>query len=133
MVGNKLLDWCNRTRPTPHAGLTRSVVHGLISFYYTVVHPYHLLSLHSYLVHDDPFCADPRSPPLPATINPEQTVYDAKRLIGRRFADKEVQKDMKHWPFIVIDKATKPMIRVKVKGEEKTLAPEEISAMVGVV
>ena len=40
---------------------------------------------------------------------------------------------MKHWPFIVIDKATKPMIRVKVKGEEKTLAPEEISAMVGVV
>jgi len=65
-----------------------------------------------------------------ATINPEQTVYDAKRLIGRRFADKEVQKDMKHWPFKIIDQGTKPMIRVKVKGEEKTLAPEEISAMV---
>jgi heat shock protein 5 len=65
-----------------------------------------------------------------ATTNPEQTVYDAKRLIGRRFADKEVQKDMKHWPFKVTDQGTKPMIQVKVKGETKTLAPEEISAMV---
>jgi heat shock protein 5 len=65
-----------------------------------------------------------------ATTNPEQTVYDAKRLIGRRFKDKDVQKDMKHWPFKVTDQCSKPMIQVKVKGETKTLAPEEISAMV---
>jgi len=65
-----------------------------------------------------------------ATTNPEQTVYDAKRLIGRRFKDSDVQKDMKHWPFKVQDQGGKPMISVKVKGETKILAPEEISAMV---
>ncbi|KAJ3342607.1 70-kilodalton heat shock protein [Entophlyctis luteolus] len=63
-------------------------------------------------------------------MNPINTVFDAKRLIGRRFADSEVQSDMKHWPFKVVDKGTKPMIEVEFKGETKTFSPEEISSMV---
>ena len=63
-------------------------------------------------------------------MNPHNTVFDAKRLIGRKFADTEVQSDMKHWPFEVIDKDTKPIIRVEYKGEKKTFTPEEISSMV---
>jgi heat shock protein 1/8 len=63
-------------------------------------------------------------------MNPENTVFDAKRLIGRRFGDKEVQDDMKHWPFKVIDKSTKPMIQIDFKGETKQFSPEEISSMV---
>jgi len=63
-------------------------------------------------------------------MNPHNTVFDAKRLIGRRFADAEVQADMKHWPFKVIDKAGKPIIQVEYKGETKTFTPEEISSMV---
>jgi len=65
-----------------------------------------------------------------ATINPENTVFDAKRLIGRAFKDKTVQKDMKMWPFGVIDKNSRPYIVVDVNGEKKEFAPEEISAMV---
>lgn len=52
-------------------------------------------------------------------MNPYNTVFDAKRLIGRKFADAEVQADMKHWPFKVIDKGSKPMIQVEYRGEEK--------------
>ncbi|KAG0341005.1 70-kilodalton heat shock protein [Podila humilis] len=63
-------------------------------------------------------------------MNPINTVFDAKRLIGRRFDDKDVQSDMKHWPFKVIDKATKPYIQVEYKGETKEFTPEEISSMV---
>ncbi|KAJ3353027.1 70-kilodalton heat shock protein [Entophlyctis luteolus] len=63
-------------------------------------------------------------------MNPINTVFDAKRLIGRRFADGEVQSDMKHWPFKVVDKGTKPMIEVEFKGETKVFSPEEISSMV---
>lgn len=63
-------------------------------------------------------------------MNPTNTVFDAKRLIGRRFADAEVQSDMKHWPFKVVDKGTKPFIQVEYKGETKTFTPEEISSMV---
>jgi len=65
-----------------------------------------------------------------ATINPENTVFDAKRLIGRNFKDKTVQKDMKMWPFEVTNKNGRPYIVVDVKGERKQFAPEEISAMV---
>ncbi|TPX62673.1 hypothetical protein PhCBS80983_g00306 [Powellomyces hirtus] len=63
-------------------------------------------------------------------MNPINTVFDAKRLIGRRFTDNEVQSDMKHWPFKVIDKDTKPIIQIEFKGETKTFTPEEISSMV---
>ncbi|KAI9286168.1 70 kDa heat shock protein 3 [Umbelopsis sp. AD052] len=63
-------------------------------------------------------------------MNPINTVFDAKRLIGRRFADNEVQSDMKHWPFKVIDKEGKPQIQVEYKGENKVFTPEEISSMV---
>ncbi|KAF9283566.1 70-kilodalton heat shock protein [Mortierella antarctica] len=63
-------------------------------------------------------------------MNPTNTVFDAKRLIGRRYDDKDVQADMKHWPFKVVDKATKPYIRVEHKGETKEFTPEEISSMV---
>ena len=55
---------------------------------------------------------------------------DAKRLIGRRFDDATVQADMKHWPFKVINDATKPKIQVEHKGETKSFFPEEISSMV---
>lgn len=64
-------------------------------------------------------------------MNPENTVFDAKRLIGRRFNDTVVQSDMKHWPFKVLPKeGDKPHIQVQYKGETKVFAPEEISSMV---
>ncbi|GLU21958.1 hypothetical protein SLE2022_380620 [Rubroshorea leprosula] len=64
-------------------------------------------------------------------MNPQNTVFDAKRLIGRRFSDPTVQSDMKHWPFkVVAGPGDKPMIVVSYKGEEKMFAPEEISSMV---
>eukprot|EP01111_Echinosteliopsis_oligospora_P011136 TRINITY_DN35_c0_g1_i3.p1 TRINITY_DN35_c0_g1~~TRINITY_DN35_c0_g1_i3.p1 ORF type:complete len:658 (-),score=189.76 TRINITY_DN35_c0_g1_i3:173-2146(-) len=64
-------------------------------------------------------------------LNPENTVFDAKRLIGRRFSDKVVQDDAKHWPFKITQKeGDKPYIRVLHKGEEKDFSPEEVSAMV---
>ncbi|CAG8801180.1 22058_t:CDS:2 [Gigaspora margarita] len=63
-------------------------------------------------------------------MNPYNTVFDAKRLICRRFIDPEVQSDMKHWPFKVIDKNGKPYIQVEFKGETKQFTPEEISSMV---
>ncbi|CAL9055154.1 unnamed protein product [Musa banksii] len=64
-------------------------------------------------------------------MNPTNTVFDAKRLIGRRFSDPSVQSDMKLWPFkVVTGPGDKPMIVVQYKGEEKQFAPEEISSMV---
>jgi len=63
-------------------------------------------------------------------MNPINTVFDAKRLIGRKFADAEVQADMKHFPFKVVDKGGKPVIQVEFKGETKEFTPEEISSMV---
>ncbi len=65
-----------------------------------------------------------------AAMNPTNTVFDAKRLIGRKFTDPEVQSDMKHWPFKVIDSEGKPKIQVEYKGETKVLTPEEVSSMV---
>lgn len=64
-------------------------------------------------------------------MNPTNTVFDAKRLIGRRISDPTVQSDMKLWPFKVVSgPAEKPMIVVNYKGEEKQFAAEEISSMV---
>ncbi|CAK5272447.1 unnamed protein product [Mycena citricolor] len=57
-------------------------------------------------------------------------VFDAKRLIGRKFDDAEVQSDLKHFPFTVFSKTGKPYIRVEYRGEEKEFSPEEISSMV---
>ena len=63
-------------------------------------------------------------------MNPSNTVFDAKRLIGRKFDDPTVQRDMKHWPFNVVNTTGKPMIGVEYKCENKTFTPEEISSMV---
>jgi len=65
-----------------------------------------------------------------ATINPTRTVFDAKRLIGRKFDDKTVQHDMKMWPFKVVNKDSRPFIAIEIAGSEKLFSPEEISAMV---
>ncbi len=64
------------------------------------------------------------------TSNPTNTVFDAKRMIGRTWDDSNVQKDIKYWPFTVKQKNKKPHVQVDVKGESKMFAPEEISAMV---
>jgi len=63
-------------------------------------------------------------------MNPANTVFDAKRLIGRKYDDSTVQKDLKHWPFKVVNEASKPKIGVEYKCENKTFTPEEISSMV---
>ena len=66
-----------------------------------------------------------------AARNPANTVFDAKRLIGRKFQDASVQQDVGHWPFKVVrGKDDKPMIEVTYQGEKKRFHPEEISAMV---
>jgi len=63
-------------------------------------------------------------------INPTNTVFDAKRLIGRKFDESTVQADMKHWPFTVKEVGTKPKLEVEYKNEKKLFTPEEISSMV---
>ena len=65
-----------------------------------------------------------------ASMNPTNTVFDAKRLIGREFSDPTVQRDMKHWPFTVVNSSGKPKIEVEYKGETKQFWPEEVSSMV---
>jgi len=64
------------------------------------------------------------------TTNPENTVFDAKRLIGREFKDSAVQHDLKYFPFKVVEKSSKPHVKVSTSQGEKTFAAEEISAMV---
>jgi len=65
-----------------------------------------------------------------ATINPENTVFDVKRLIGRKFSDKSVQADKKLVPYKIVSDKDKPVVEVSVEGEKKKFAPEEVSAMV---
>ncbi|KAL6615219.1 hypothetical protein ACP70R_037489 [Stipagrostis hirtigluma subsp. patula] len=66
-----------------------------------------------------------------AAANPERTIYDAKRLIGRQFTDAEVQRDMKLLPYAVVDRNGKPHVRVRVRdGDVREFSPEEVSAMV---
>lgn len=63
-------------------------------------------------------------------MNPANTVFDAKRLIGRKFNDPVVAKDKTHWPFDVVEENGKPKVKVSFKGDKKTFLPEEISSMV---
>nr|QKS73637.1 luminal binding protein 3 [Solanum tuberosum] len=66
-----------------------------------------------------------------AALNPERTIYDVKRLIGRKFDDPEVQKIIKMLPFNIVNKDGKPYVEVKIKeGDVKVFSPEEISAMI---
>ena len=64
------------------------------------------------------------------TTNPENTIFDVKRLIGRRWNEPSVQADIKYYPFKVVNNNDKPNIQVQVGSDTKTFAPEEISAMV---
>jgi len=65
-----------------------------------------------------------------ATINPENTVFDVKRLIGRKFSDKSVQADKKLFPYKIVSKDDKPIVEVTIDGKPRQFAPEEVSAMV---
>ena len=65
-----------------------------------------------------------------ASINPQSTLFDVKRLIGRGYSDDSVQHDKKLLPYTIIEKDTKPYIQVTVNGEEKVFAPEEVTSMV---
>ena len=66
-----------------------------------------------------------------AAANPVNTVFDAKRLIGRSFSDRATQSDLKHFPFKVFARpGDKPCIKVDYKSEEKEFLPEEISSMI---
>ncbi|KAK1366429.1 hypothetical protein POM88_041990 [Heracleum sosnowskyi] len=66
-----------------------------------------------------------------AAVNAERTIFDVKRLIGRKYEDKEVQRDKKLVPYNIVNKDGKPYIQVKMKdGENKVFSPEEISAMI---
>ena len=63
-------------------------------------------------------------------FNPKNTIFDAKRLIGRKFDDPVIQGDLKRWPFNVVNKNGKPAFEVSFQNETKTFFPEEISSMV---
>ncbi len=65
-----------------------------------------------------------------AAGNPSNTIFDVKRLIGRKYRDTTVQRDVKLFPFEVVDKGGKPYVRANIKGQKKVMAPEEVSAMV---
>jgi len=65
-----------------------------------------------------------------ASLNPANTIFDVKRLIGRAFSDATVQKDKKLFPFNIVNKNGKPNIEVTIKGEKKVYSPEEISSMI---
>lgn len=64
-------------------------------------------------------------------LNPLNTIFDVKRIIGRNFDDQTLQFDMKTWPFEVIDDGNNnPLIRVEYRNEVRTFSPEELSAMI---
>jgi heat shock protein 1/8 len=66
-----------------------------------------------------------------SSSNPENTIFDIKRIIGRKFSDKSVQEDLKHLPFRIIpDQNDKPLIEVSFLGKQHLFSPEEISAMI---
>lgn len=63
-------------------------------------------------------------------MNPKNTIFDAKRLIGRKFDDPKVQQDIRNWPFEVVSEGGKPKIVVDYKNQKKRFTPEEISSMI---
>lgn len=65
-----------------------------------------------------------------AALNPKNTIFDAKRIIGRKYSDPIVQSDMKYWPFAVVNVNDKPHIEVEFQGTKKQFTPEQISSMV---
>ncbi|KAI9656053.1 MAG: Heat shock protein ssb1 [Bathelium mastoideum] len=65
-----------------------------------------------------------------AAMNPENTIFDVKRLIGRRYDEDTVKKDIESWPFKVVENNNAPFVQVEYLGETKTFSPQEISAMV---
>ncbi|KAK1731901.1 hsp70-like protein [Colletotrichum acutatum] len=65
-----------------------------------------------------------------AAMNPVNTVFDVKRLIGRRFDDPTVKKDIESWPFKVVDEGGNPKVQVEYLNETKTFSPQEVSSMV---
>lgn len=65
-----------------------------------------------------------------AITTPANKIFPYRRLIGQKFSDDAVQRDLKHWPFKVINKSDKPFVSVKVNGEDKVFSPEEVSAMI---
>lgn len=65
-----------------------------------------------------------------AAMNPVNTIFDVKRLIGRKYTDTTVQRDKKLLPFEIVNQGEKPMISVNIKGDQKSFSPEQISAMV---
>ena len=65
-----------------------------------------------------------------AGSNPENTIFNAKRFIGRNYDDKVIQDELKHFPFKVINKDNKPYFEVMYKNEKKHYSPEQIGAMI---
>jgi endoplasmic reticulum chaperone BiP len=65
-----------------------------------------------------------------ASLNPENTIFDIKRLIGRQFTDKTVQSDKNLLPYKIVNKGGKPVVEVQLKGEKREFSAEEISAMI---
>jgi len=65
-----------------------------------------------------------------AAMNPENTVFDVKRLLGRAYSDESVQKDSESWPFRVVDSGGKPLVEVQFMGEPRQFSGEEISSMI---
>ena len=65
-----------------------------------------------------------------AAMNPTNTVFDAKRLIGRKFDDESVQRDMKHWPFKVVNEASKPKIAAEYRGKLNLYINRRIYCMI---
>jgi len=65
-----------------------------------------------------------------ATLMPSQTLFDVKRLIGRKYDDASVQSDKKLLPYTILKKHDKPVVEVEVKGEKKVMSPEEVSSVV---
>jgi heat shock protein 5 len=65
-----------------------------------------------------------------AATNPENTIFDVKRLIGRKFDDPEVERDRKLYPYKIVERDSKPYIQINFKGESKVFSPEEVSAMI---